>query len=144
MMNTANSTVPILLFDGDCAFCNGCVRWLLQHERRARFHFAALQSITATTLLTEHGITPGDLSSLVVIDGGVLYRKSNAVLHLLRETRWPWRMLRILTLVPRWLRDVVYDFIGRHRYQWWGRAETCLIADENIRARITMMCPKDG
>lgn len=129
-------TRPVLLFDGECAFCNGCVRWLLAHERRARYVFAALQSAPATALLRAHGIAPGDLTSMLVIDGSRVYRKSDAALHLLGETRWPWRWLGVMRIVPRVLRDVVYDFVGRHRYRWWGRAATCLIADPHLAARV--------
>lgn len=130
------SDAPVLLFDGECAFCNGCVRWLLQHERRPRYYFAPLQSDVAAPLLEKHGIPEGELSSLVVIDGSRMYLKSAAVLHLLRETRWPWRMLRILVLVPRVLRDAVYDFIGARRYHWWGRAESCVVADPAWHTRV--------
>lgn len=130
------NNVPVLLFDGECAFCNGCVRWLLEHERHPRYHFAPLQSEAAAPLLAEHGIAQGDLGSMVVIDDGKLYRKSAAALHLLRGTRWPWRMLRIFALIPRGLRDAVYDYVGAHRYQWWGRAESCIVADPAWHSRL--------
>lgn len=126
----------MLLFDGECAFCNGCVRWLLRHERRPRYRFAPLQSAAATPLLAAHGIASGDLNSMVVIDSGQLYRKSAAALRLLRETRWPWRLFGIFTLVPRALRDMVYDYVGAHRYRWWGRAKSCVVADPAWRSRL--------
>lgn len=135
-MSTNPGTVPVLLFDGECAFCNGCVRWLLAHERRPRYYFAPLQSSAAAPLLKLHGIVNGDLGSIVVIDEGKCYLKSAAALHLLRETRWPWRMLRVFALLPRVLRDAVYDFIGARRYRWWGRAESCIVADPSWQARL--------
>lgn len=134
--------VPVLLFDGECAFCNGCVRWLLKHERSPRYSFAPLQSAAALPLLAAHDVAQGDLSSMVVIDGGQLYRKSDAALHLLRETHWPWRSLRVLAVIPRVLRDAVYDFIGAHRYRWWGRAEHCVMADPAWQSRL--LAPPDS
>lgn len=131
-----NTCVPVLLFDGDCAFCNNYVRWLLKYERRTRFYFASLQSTVAAPLLIAYGIAPGDLSSLVVIDRGMFYRKSSAILHLLQEMRWPWRLLGVFALIPRGARDVVYDYIGARRYRWWGRAESCVIADAGLGVRI--------
>lgn len=127
---------PVLLFDGDCAFCNGCVRWLLGHERRARYRFAPLQSAAARRLLEGHAVAPGDLGSLLVLDGGRLYRKSAAVLHLARELRAPWPALRILALLPRALRDAAYDYIGARRYRWWGRSVYCAAATPARRARF--------
>ncbi|WP_029890106.1 thiol-disulfide oxidoreductase DCC family protein [Polycyclovorans algicola] len=126
----------VLLFDGDCAFCNGCVRWLLRHERRPRYQFAALQSDAAQPLLARFEVPPGDLGSVLVIDHGRLYRKTAAVLHLLPELRWPWPLLRVFVLVPRVLRDAVYDFVGARRYRWWGRATSCVIADPAWHSRV--------
>lgn len=128
--------LSVLLFDGDCAFCNGWVRWLLRHERRPSYRFATLQSAAAAPLLAAYGVAPGDLGSVVVIDRGQLYRKSAAALHLLRETRWPWRLLGILNLVPRAVRDAAYDYVGAHRYRWWGKAEHCVLADATARSRV--------
>lgn len=133
---TAGPADLVLLFDGECAFCNGYVRWLLRHERRAHCRFASLQSDAAAPLLASHGLAPGDLSSLAVISGGQLYRKSAAVLRLLREVRMPWRLLGIFVLVPRVLRDAAYDYVGAHRYRWWGRAESCIVADPAWRSRL--------
>jgi predicted DCC family thiol-disulfide oxidoreductase YuxK len=131
-----NAIGPVLLFDGHCAFCNGCVRWFLRHERRPRYHFAPIQSDVAAPMLARFGVAPGDLTSFLLIDNGRLYRKSAAALHLLRDTRWPWRALRVFALVPRVLRDAAYDYIGARRYRWWGRAESCIVADPAWQSRI--------
>ena len=127
---------PILLFDGDCAFCNGCVLWLLRHERAPNYRFAPLQSAVAAPLLDRHGIDANDLSSIVVIDADRVHRKSAAVLHLLRATRQPWRSLAVLSILPRRLRDAAYDYVGARRYGWWGRATSCVIADPAWRSRV--------
>lgn len=129
-------TGPILLFDGECAFCNGCVLWMLRHEREPNYRFASLQSAAAAPLLARHGLAAGDLSSLVVIDAGQVYRKSAAVLHLLRATRLPWPVLRIFAILPRFLRDAAYDFVGANRYRWWGKVKTCVVADPAWRSRV--------
>lgn len=126
----------VLLFDGECAFCNGTVRWLLRHERTPRYRLAALQSDAARPLLARFGVPLGDLGSVLVIDQGRLYRKTAAVLHLLRDVRWPWPLLRALALVPGFLRDPFYDFVGARRYRWWGRATSCVIADPALHARV--------
>lgn len=135
--------LAVVLFDGDCAFCNGTVRWLLRHERAPRYRLAALQSEAARPLLAQFGVPAGDLGSVLVIDHGRLYRKTAAVLHLLRELRWPWPLMRVLVVVPRFLRDPVYDFVGARRYRWWGRADRCVVADPALRARV-LVCPSSS
>ncbi|MEM8497196.1 MAG: DCC1-like thiol-disulfide oxidoreductase family protein [Pseudomonadota bacterium] len=128
--------VAIVLFDGDCALCNGCVRWLLKHERRSRYQFAPLQSTAARPWLRAYGLSAADFGSVLAIDGQRLYCKTEAVFHLLREARWYWRLLRVALLIPRPLRDSIYDFVGSHRYRWWGSATYCVIAEPLWRDRL--------
>lgn len=132
---SVGTNLQVLLFDGECAFCNRWVRWLLTHERRARYRFAPLQSRAAAELLIAHGADPLDPSTLIVIDAGLVYRKSDAVIHLLKEMRWPWRLGVALRAVPRRWRNRGYDFVGAHRYAWWGRANSCVLAEPAWRLR---------
>ena len=134
-MTGATAPDAIVLFDGECALCNGSVQWLLRHERSPRYRFAPLQSAAAAPLLASHNISAADRSSVVVIDGPRAYRKSSAALHLLRDVRGPWRALALLRLVPRGLRDWGYDAIGARRYRWFGTAATCVLEQPEWRAR---------
>ncbi len=134
-MNQNSVIVSILLFDGECAFCNACVQWLVKHERTPRYYFAALQDEGVAPLLQAHGIQQENFDSIVVIDGGSSYIKSAAAFHLLHETHWPWRILSVFRFLPNSLCDFVYDFIGARRYRWWGRAECCMVADPALKAR---------
>lgn len=137
---------PILLFDGVCDLCDASVRFVLEHERRAEdapdraLRFAALQSPAATRLLGEHGRaapTPGaDPETVLLIEDGVVHDRSTAALRVCRHLRWPYRALAVLLIVPRPLRDLVYRFIARNRYRWFGKHETCLIPTPALRARF--------
>ena len=63
----------------------------------------------------------------LLLDGGTLYSKSDAVLRIARGLRAPWPLIGVLAIVPRALRDVVYDWVARNRYHWFGKRETCLL-----------------
>ena len=126
---------PLLLFDGECSLCSSAVQFVLQHERDAELQFAPLQGAVAQRLLAEHGLDPAALDTLVVIAEGRALVRSDAALELARHMG-PWRMLRGLRIVPRSVRDAVYNWIARHRYRWFGKLETCWMPRPQDRERF--------
>lgn len=127
---------PLLLFDGVCNLCNGFVDFLLRRERDSRLRFAAMQSPTGQALLQQHGLPLGDYRSMVLIDADGVHQKSAAALKLLAELRFPWPWFGVFRVVPRPLRDGVYDVIARNRYRLFGRQQTCRVPSPELRRRF--------
>ncbi len=126
---------PIVLFDGACNLCNAAVSFILRHDGRQRFRFASLQSAVGIDLLRRHGL-PETLDSVVMIDGDQAYTRSTAALRIATELDSPWPLAGLLALVPRHLRDDAYDFVARHRTQWFGRKAECRVPTDAERARF--------
>lgn len=116
---------PLVLYDGYCSFCNSWVRFILRYEQGPHYHFMPLQSSEAAALLGPFQRDPQNLDSVYVLEDGQLWERSDAALRIVRHLRWPWRGLAPLVWVPRILRNVVYDAIGRYRYQLFGRSDYC-------------------
>ncbi len=127
---------PIILFDGDCALCSRAVRFVLARDGGGRFRFAPLQSKAAERLLTPAGLAPGSLGSVVLLNSGVALLKTDAALGILARLPRPWRWLAVLRIVPRPLRDRVYDVVARNRYRWFGRAASCPLPPPDLAARL--------
>src|SRR5262245_45818562 len=128
---------PVILFDGVCNLCNGTVLFVIRRDLKARFRFATLQSATAGSLLqsvTASG--EGIPDSVALIESGRLYVRSAAALRIAGRLGFPWRLLAVFLLVPRPLRDWVYDFIARHRYRWFGKREVCMVPTPELRERF--------
>ena len=125
-----------ILFDGVCNLCHASVQFVIVRDRRKRFRFASLQSATGQRLLAEHNATDSGLSSVLLIRDGRLYRQSTAALEIARSLDGLWPLLYGFIVLPRWLRDPVYDFIGRHRYRWFGRKPACPLPDPALRDRF--------
>ena len=91
-------------------------------------------------LLTERGVAPpapgSAPSSVILIDGDRVLQRSDAALRAASYLRWPYRALTVLRLVPRPLRDLVYNFIARNRYRWFGKHESCRLPTPALRARF--------
>ena len=126
---------PIVLFDGYCSLCCGIVPFLLEHDREGLIHYGAMQTPAGQVLLRRHGRPPDDLSSFVVLDRGQVLLRSTAVLRLVRYLRFPWPLVGIGWIVPRPLRDLLYDQVARSRYLSVPRREACYLPTPAERDR---------
>ena len=122
----------VVLFDGVCNLCNGAVRFILARDPGERFQFASLQSEAARRLLRDDG----RVETIVLLEAGKRYTRSTAALRIARGLRFPWPLLYAFVAVPRPLRDLVYDWVARHRYAWFGKRDTCLVPTPEVRRRF--------
>jgi predicted DCC family thiol-disulfide oxidoreductase YuxK len=125
-----------VLFDGECNLCNGAVQFILRRDQRAVFQFASLQSAAGRQLLVAADAPALLPDSLVLVQNGVLALKSTAALRIARGLRWPWPLFAVFFVVPRPLRDILYDWIARNRYRWFGKREACMVPTPALRARF--------
>ncbi len=123
----------IILFDGVCNFCASSVQFVINRDSQKKFRFASLQSNVASELLGSDNSSHPDLESMVLLDQENIYRKSSAALHIAKQLDGLWPILSIFLVIPCPIRDAVYDWIGRHRYQWFGKKEVCWVPDANLR-----------
>lgn len=137
MSATTADSHPVLLFDGVCNLCNGAVQFIIRRDRQSTFRFAALQSDAAKSLLQSAGADVGGLpDSMVLIEDGRLYTRSSAALRIARHLQFPWPLVRVFWIVPRPLRNWMYDFVARHRYRWFGRRDQCMLPTPELQARF--------
>ena len=134
MMESAEH--PILLFDGVCHLCNGTVQLILKCDRKDVFRFAPLQSAAGQALLARFGLPVEAMPSVILVEGDRVYQRSTAALRILGALGWPYKVLTVLLLVPRPIRDWGYDLIARNRYRLLGKREACMMPTAEIRARF--------
>lgn len=124
------------MFDGVCNFCNGAVNFVLKHDRKGLFRFAALQSGAGQKFLQQHNLSTKDFDSFVLVDNGKVYKKSAAALRVMNKLPWYWKELQIFRIIPTAFRDAIYDFIAKNRYKWFGKKEQCMVPTPEIRSRF--------
>lgn len=127
---------PVILFDGVCNFCNGVVNFTIRQDKKGVFRFAALQSPAGQQLLKQYGLPTHAFDSFILIDKGKAYKSSTAGLKLYSGLPWYWRWTQVFWVVPRFLRDAVYNTIARNRYKWFGRQEQCMVPTQELRNRF--------
>lgn len=127
---------PILLFDGVCNLCNGAVQFIIKQDKRARFRFTAIQSDKGQALLQKLHLPTDDITTMVLIEGDKYYTHSTAALRNALHMGRLWTLLYVFIIVPRPIRDVVYAWIAKNRYRWFGKSESCMIPTPELKARF--------
>jgi predicted DCC family thiol-disulfide oxidoreductase YuxK len=126
----------IVLFDGTCGFCEGAVRFIATRDPAGHFRFAPSQWPQAQAALAAHGLTREAARSLVLIEGGQVYLRSDASLRIAARLTAPWRWARVLLWVPRPLRDAGYRVVAAVRHRLAGRSTACELPPPELRGRL--------
>jgi predicted DCC family thiol-disulfide oxidoreductase YuxK len=129
-----SATYPVLYFDGVCNLCNSTVQFIIKHDKRKQFRFAPLQSVPGKAVLQQIG---GDAQDSVILQyNRKYYSKSDAVLQVMKLLGGVWKTSLIGYLLPRFFRNMVYDWIAKNRYRWFGRQDECMIPTAELRSRF--------
>ncbi|MGB5437564.1 MAG: thiol-disulfide oxidoreductase DCC family protein [Maribacter sp.] len=127
----------IVLFDGICNLCNRSVQFIIKRDTQDEFRFATLQGEIGQRLILERTIDTSKVDSIILIEPGVAYYvKSDAALAIGMHLKGYRTISKVLNLIPSTLRDIVYDFVARNRYSWYGNKEQCMIPTPEIKAKF--------
>ena len=126
----------MVVFDGECAFCNRWVDFLLRFDRDDVFRFAARQTESGALLLRQAGLPEEGVGSIVLVENGGVQVRSAAVLRMLGLLGFPFSLAVIFRLIPPGPRDLMYDWFARNRLKWFGRRQTCRLPSQAERHRF--------
>ena len=130
-----NEAKNILFYDGDCALCNRCVQYVIEHEKGEELLFSSLQSDFAKQELAKYHYDFSQTGTMVLIKNGKAYFKSSAALILNKFFKAPYSWLYALIIFPKFFRDRIYDIVARNRKKWFKK-EFCFVPDEKLRKRF--------
>ena len=134
--NLVNFDKKIILFDGVCNLCSSAVTFVIKRDKKDTFRFASLQSNLGSELLKKFHIDSLKTDSLILISDGKAYIKSGAALHIACGLNGGYPLLCGFLILPKFLRNKVYDFIARNRYSWFGKKESCMIPDPEVKSKF--------
>ena len=126
----------ILLFDGHCSLCNAAVDFVLKRDAKKKLLLASIQGPAGQKVLKKYQLPPSYLETLVLVEEGKLYLGSTAALRVARLLGGGWPLFYALIIIPKGLRDRIYQWIGKHRYQWFGRRASCRMPTASERAHF--------
>jgi len=126
----------IILFDGVCNLCNGAVTYVIKRDKKNVFKFAALQSEIGLELTSKFNIDTSKVDSIIFINSDKHYEKSTAALHIAKYLPGAYPLLYGFMIVPKFIRNGVYDYIAKNRYKWFGRTESCMIPTAELKSKF--------
>jgi len=127
----------IILFDGECNLCDWSVRLLLKNDPRDIFRFTSLQSELGQKIQAEYNIDSSKMNSVILIDNYTKYKsKTTAIFSMTRSMERLWPLFNVFWIVPKFIRDVVYTWITKNRYRWFGKMNTCMVMTDDIRHKF--------
>jgi len=122
----------IILFDGVCNYCNDKVNFIIKNDANDVFRFVALQSETGQKIITYLGIDK-TIDSIILYEPGYAYFiKSEAVFRIIKHLSSSVKLMLLFNFIPTSIKNLLYDFIAKNRYKWFGKNENCLLPSEDI------------
>ena len=130
------SQKAIMLIDGLCNICTRIVSFTVRHDPKALIQFAALQSPVGQKLLAQYGLPTSEIKTFVLIENNQAYTHSTGALRYFKHLNGLWPLLYVLIVLPRPLRDFVYDTFSKNRYHWFGKRDQCLVPTPELKNRF--------
>lgn len=125
----------LVLFDGYCNLCNGAVQFILKRDLKKQFYFAGLSWPVGEDIIRQFPKFK-DADSILVFENGKVFDRSSAALKITGRLGGLWPLMGIFWIIPRFLRDAIYTFIARNRYKWFGKKDSCMIPDSDVKERF--------
>jgi predicted DCC family thiol-disulfide oxidoreductase YuxK len=126
----------VIIFDGICHWCNGWVNFTLVRDPHGKFKFGTLQSEPAQQILRALGLPTDNFETFLLLERDRVFTKSTAALRIIRHLSGLWPLLYIGIVIPRPLRDALYDYVAQRRYRWMGKTETCRVPTQTDQERF--------
>ena len=127
---------PIIIFDGVCNLCEFSVRFIITHDRQARFKFVSAQSEKGKVLQHMCGVDTLQDGTVILLENDQVHVHSDAALQIAKNLDGLWRLLYVFRFIPKPARDYFYSIISKNRYGWFGKRNECLLPDDNLKERF--------
>lgn len=127
----------IILFDGVCNLCDSTVQFLIKRDTKDIFRFVAIQSDLGQEIIRHIGIDTSQTDSIILYEpGNAYYYKAEAALKIGKELGGLYTLLSLFRHLPKGLSNVVYDYVARNRYKWYGKKDACMIPTPQMKAKF--------
>ena len=124
---------PVILFDGVCNLCSASVQYVIKHDPKKNFRFASLQSSFGEKILLRFNLPLNNYNSFILYANDKIYTRSTAALFVTKELSGLIKLLYVFIIVPKFIRDAVYNIIAKNRYKWFGRKNECWIPTTELK-----------
>lgn len=135
-MNISDIKQPLILFDGYCNLCSSSVQFIIKRDKKNQYFFASLQSEIGAKILEHFKINSTNLESVILLKRNRVFIESNAALQIAKTLSGLWPIMYIFIIIPSFFRNLVYQFVSKNRYRWFGKKESCWMPNKEILSRF--------
>ena len=125
---------PVILFDGVCNLCNASVQYVIKHDKKKLFRFASLQSSFGESVLKQYVLPVNTFNSFILLSDNKIYTRSTAALLVAKKLSGLIKLFYGFIIIPKFIRDFVYDVIAKNRYKWFGKKEACWVPTPELKS----------
>ncbi|WP_426432459.1 thiol-disulfide oxidoreductase DCC family protein [Winogradskyella sp. HB-48] len=139
MVNIPNNK-QLILFDGVCNLCNNSVLYVIKRDKKDKFLFAPLQGEVGKSISSQFQIDTTKIDSILLYNPAKkkVYSKSTAALQVAKQLNFPTKLMTVFLIIPTFIRNLVYDFVAKNRYKWFGKKDACMIPTPELKAKFLM------
>ena len=135
-MNQLSTGNKIILFDGVCNLCNNSVQFIIKRDKKKQFRFASLQGKFGQEFLKKNNLPADTFNSFILLEDEKIYTRSTGALRMLKHLGGGWSLFYAFIILPKFIRDGVYNWIARNRYKWFGKKDACMIPTPELKERF--------
>ena len=125
---------PVILFDGVCNLCNASVQYVIKHDKKKLFRFVSLQSSFGESVLKQYDLPVNTFNSFILLSDNKIYTRSTAALLVAKKLSGLIKLFYGFIIIPKFIRDFVYDVIAKNRYKWFGKKEACWVPTPELKS----------
>jgi len=126
----------VILFDGVCKLCNAWSNFIIKHDRQRVFKLCSVQSKEGKQILLHFGLPSESYETMLYVEGNQSFQKSEAFFQIMIQMDYPWKIVCIFKVIPKPLRDWMYDRIALNRYSLFGKYDYCTLPSPDHEARF--------
>ena len=126
----------VILFDGVCKLCNTWSQFIIKVDKQHRFKLCSVQSLEGQSILNHFKMPIDHFDTLLLVEGNQCFVKSDAFLNVVKQLGLPWRLLYLFKILPKVIRNWLYDRIALNRYYLFGKYDTCMLPSEENEHRF--------
>lgn len=129
------STDKVILFDGVCKLCNAWCNFIIQHDHQHLFKLCSVQSNEGQNILQHFNLSTDVYESMLYVEGDRCYQQADAFFHVMSQLGFPWKVITIFKVIPKPVRDWMYDRIAFNRYRLFGKYDACMLPKAGFEDR---------
>jgi len=131
-----SNTNPIILYDGHCILCNRFIHFVEKRDSQNQFRYLQLQNELSEQVKDKLDVAIEEDETAFLLYKSKYYDRSDVSFLTAKLIGFPFNLFGIFKLIPKRVRDKIYNWVANNRYSWFGKEDSCIIPDESLQSKM--------